>query len=312
MAESMTCRYSNQHKIRPFVFLFTISAHKNTRNVEHQQKSIKAMGGGTMHIDFPIIHIKPSSSNTDNNRVINNNLHFPVSNSYVGAVKPSCSDSHCYCGNDTCRRNVGLVYGREDKRASGSLINSSVFWSVPSQSEVQSAIAALLNFILGINSSQSELQWLQKLLDSCVTRKLLSYGHRKVYDAFQLLQTDPSVQRLVLSLSSDKALWDAVTNNELVKRLREPPVSGLPQNSNTEPDVAACIIEWIMEMTKAKVMELIEKFQSLVNKVFLPRETKGKNPEAENKNEFEEIVRSSLLLSIVTLLIVVVARFQRA
>lgn len=265
-----------------------------------------------MHIDFPIIHIKPSSSNTDNNRVINNNLHFPVSNSYVGAVKPSCSDSHCYCGNETCRRKLGLVYGKEDKRASGSLISSSVFGSVPSQSEVQSAITALLNFMLGINSSQSELQWLQKLLDSCVTRKLLSYGHRKVYDAFQLLQTDPSVQRLVLSLSSDKALWDAVTNNELVKRLREPPVSGLPQNSNTEPDVAACIIEWIMEMTKAKVMELIEKFQSLVNEVFLPRETKGKNPEAENKNEFEEIVRSSLLLSIVTLLIVVVARFQRA
>lgn len=87
---------------------------------------------------------------------------------------------------------------------------------------------------------------------------------------------------------------------------------GLPQHSNTEPDFAACIIGWIMEMTKAKVMELIEKFQSLVNDVFLPRETKGENAEADNKNEFEEIVRSSLLLSIVTLLIVVVARFQRA
>lgn len=144
MPESMTCRYSNQHKIRPFVFLFTISAHKNTRNVEPQQKSSKAMGGGTMHIDFPIIHIKPSSSNTDNNRVINNNLHFPVSNSYVGAVKPSCSDSHCYCGNETCRRKLGLVYGKEDKRASGSLLSSSVFGSVPSQSEVQSAIASFL------------------------------------------------------------------------------------------------------------------------------------------------------------------------
>ena len=31
------------------------------------------------------------------------------------------------------------------------------------------------------------------------------------------------LQRLVLSLSSDKALWDAITNNELVKKLQEPP-----------------------------------------------------------------------------------------
>ncbi|XP_061996907.1 uncharacterized protein LOC133714710 isoform X2 [Rosa rugosa] len=262
------------------------------------------MGGGAMHIDFPIIHIKPSSSNTTDNKIFSNNLNFPVSNSYVGAVKPSCSASQCYCGNETCRKKLELVYGKEEKRASGSLISSSVFGSVPSQFEVQSAIAALLNFMLGVNSSESDLQWLQKLLDSCVTRKLLSYGHRKLYDAFQLLQADPSVQRLVLSLSSDKALWDAITNNELVKKLQEPPGS--------EPDLVACIIEWIMEMTKAKVMELVEKFQSLVNDVFLPRQTKGENPEVKNKNEFEEKLRSSLLLSIVTLLIVVVARLQRA
>lgn len=94
---------------------------------------------------------------------------------------------------------------------------------------------------------------------------------------------------------------------------------GLPRNSDTEPDLAACIIGWIMEMTKAKVLELVEKFQSLVYDVFLPRETKGgnlevenKNLEVKNKNEFEEKVRSSLLLSIVTILIVVVARLQRA
>ncbi|XP_050387044.1 uncharacterized protein LOC126803303 isoform X2 [Argentina anserina] len=262
------------------------------------------MGGGTMHIDFPIIPIKSSSSNTDNNKVITNHLNFPVSSSYVGAVKPSCSASQCYCGNEICRKKFELVYGHEEKRPSGSLISSSVFGSVPSQFEVQSAIASLLNFILGVNSPQSELQWLQKLLDSCVTKKLLSYGHRKVYDAFQLLQADPSIQRLVLSLSSDKALWDAITNNEVVKKLQEPPGS--------EPDFTACIIRWIMEMTKAKVMELIENFQSLVYDVFLPRETKGEDQKVRSTNEFEEKVRSSLLLSIVTLLIVVVARLQRA
>lgn len=42
----------------------------------------------------------------------------------------------------------------------------------------------LSSFLQGItSSSQSELQW-------------LSYGYRKVYDAFQSLQTDPSVKVL--------------------------------------------------------------------------------------------------------------------
>ena len=35
------------------------------------------------------------------------------------------------------------------------------------------------------------------------------------------------MQRLVVSLSSDKAFWDAIMNNELVRNLREPFCSGL-------------------------------------------------------------------------------------
>ncbi|KAM2156766.1 hypothetical protein ACFX1R_042416 [Malus domestica] len=264
------------------------------------------MGGGTM----PIIHVRHSSSSSSSSS--SNNLPVPSSSSVqVRPIKPSCTGSYCFCdsGSETCRKH------EQDKRASRTSLPSSVFGPVPSRFEVENAILALLSFLQGItSSSQSELQWLQPILDSCVTRKLLSYGHRKVYDAFQSLQTDPSVKRMVLSLSSDRALWDAVTNNELVKKLRQPPSSGLlPQSSNQEPEFAKRVIRWIMDITRAKVMELIEQFQSLVTDIFLPPETlQEKNPTANDKDQFEEKVRSSLLLTVVILLIVVVTRLRRA
>ncbi|KAM1019030.1 hypothetical protein ACFX13_041178 [Malus domestica] len=265
------------------------------------------MGGGTM----PIIHVRHSSSSSSSSSS-SNNLPVPSSSSVqVGPIKPSCTCSYCFCdsGSETCRKH------EQDKRASRTSLPSSVFGPVPSRFEVENAILALLSFLQGItSSSQSELQWLQPILDSCVTRKLLSYGHRKVYDAFQSLQTDPSVKRMVFSLSSDRALWDAVTNNELVKKLRQPPSSGLlPQSSNQEPEFAKRVIRWIMDITRAKVMELIEQFQSLVTDIFLPPETlQEKNPTANDKDQFEEKVRSSLLLTVVILLIVVVTRLRRA
>lgn len=58
----------------------------------------------------------------------------------------------------------------------------------------------------GITSSQPEFQWLQQILDCCVTRKLLSYGQRRVYEAFQLLQTDPCVKVFSLNHLSYKSL----------------------------------------------------------------------------------------------------------
>ena len=55
-------------------------------------------------------------------------------------------------------------------------------------------------------------------------------------------------------------------------------------------------------------MELIESFQSLMNDSFqYPREENATADEAK----LDEKVRSSLLLSIVILLIVIMARFQR-
>ncbi|KAI4320079.1 hypothetical protein MLD38_033595 [Melastoma candidum] len=42
-----------------------------------------------------------------------------------------------------------------------------------------------------------------------------------VFDAFDMMRFEQSIQKMVMSISSDKAVWEAVLNNEVVKELRE-------------------------------------------------------------------------------------------
>ncbi|PON61196.1 hypothetical protein PanWU01x14_147860 [Parasponia andersonii] len=247
------------------------------------------MGGGTTHVHLSVITpIKKTSSSALPHSTLSSssaNLNTPVS-----ANGGKLEAIH---GN-----------GKEDMiKASGSFPQS-VFGPVPSQSEVQMAISLLHNFMQALSSRGSDSKWLVEMFDGGVPRILLSYGLRRLYNAFQLLQTDTCVKRLVVSLSSDKALWDAIMNNELVRKLGEPLCSAETERQqirSKEPEVVATILKWIWDMTKAKVMELIGKFLSLMNEMDNPGEEKS-------EDQLEDKVRSSLLLSVVILLIVVVAR----
>nr|DAD47732.1 TPA_asm: hypothetical protein HUJ06_017669 [Nelumbo nucifera] len=121
-----------------------------------------------------------------------------------------------------------------------------------------------------------------------------------------------SSARMVISLSTDKAVWDAVLNNEVVRELKESlcaAENGSQQSSQGSSNVAGSILRLILDGTKAKAMELIEKIRKLVNEIF-------QAPEREKTTEgilglFEDRLRSSLLLSVVVLLIVVISRSQR-
>nr|POE52489.1 hypothetical protein CFP56_35016 [Quercus suber] len=175
--------------------------------------------------------------------------------------------------------------------------------------------------MLGKSLSGSELKWLEQKLDCFDPKLLLSQGYRRLCNAFRLLLTDPTVKRLVVSLASDKAVWDAILRNESVREFQWTPYAGFHYShhifvnyvrplSNEEPDLATRILMWILDATKAKVIELIEKFASLVNELFQP--PKSNNPMEGYKEQMEEKIRSSLLLSLVILLIAVVARVQAA
>ncbi|XVE76895.1 hypothetical protein DITRI_Ditri13aG0017200 [Diplodiscus trichospermus] len=226
------------------------------------------MGGEARHDDLPKTQSNSSSS-------------------VVPHVSSSSSSSSC---QSEISKKIEAIDAKQNERVTGSF-NDFVFGSVPSKSEVENAVSALLNFI-----HESSL--------------LLSQG-LKVYNSFVLLLTDPSVKMLVISLSCDKAFWDAVTNNELVRKLIDLPrpavENGRPRNSKAEAELSNDILQWILDMAKAKIAELLLKFQSLLNQVFM-----GEKPDEQNRDQLEEKIRSSLLLSIVTLLIVIVARVQRA
>ncbi|KAL9690964.1 hypothetical protein QQ045_011381 [Rhodiola kirilowii] len=83
---------------------------------------------------------------------------------------------------------------------------------------------------------------------------------------------------MVISLSSDPAVWNAVLNNEVVQVLRQ---SISPGDNNSiasletdseDSEAAASILKWILDNTKAKVMEIIEMINKLVNDMFQPLE----------------------------------------
>ncbi|OMO69544.1 hypothetical protein CCACVL1_19437, partial [Corchorus capsularis] len=281
------------------------------------------MGGGAMNIDLPIIQFNSSTAavpSTVQSSTISLNLAAPPKR----PSSSTASSSSCQCHTDTCTRPLEAVDGNENSSntVTAGSFNNYVLGPVPSNLEVENALAALQNFIHGNSSSRPELGWLQPLLDSSDSRLLQSQGLERAYDAFSLLLREPSVKRLVISLLSDKAVWDAVMSNELVRKLLDLPhlpgmflnsesylhknrtqqvENGRPWKSTHEADLGKDILQWILDMIKTKVAELLLKFQSLLNEVFQVTMT-GK-PNEENKDQLEEKIRSSLLLSIVILVI---------
>ncbi|KAF2303538.1 hypothetical protein GH714_019047 [Hevea brasiliensis] len=224
------------------------------------------------------------------------------------------SSSSSYYPSESLTRNVSVL-GKEEKRAS-EYTNRDIFGLVPSQPEVESAATALQNFLKAISSSESGFNQQLKTLGYGDIKKSLSHGYGRVENAFRLLQTEPSIKRLVISLSSDKAVWDAVMNNEVVRQLREsfidPGVNRRIPSCTEEQDVGTCVLRWIMDITKAQVTLLIQKFQQLMNEIFQPSEREKERVTEGSIDEMDDIIRSSLLLSIVILLIVVVARIHGA
>ncbi|KAL8051016.1 hypothetical protein ABFX02_06G118400 [Erythranthe guttata] len=138
-------------------------------------------------------------------------------------------------------------------------------------------------------------------------------NNRAVYDAFHLLHTQTSVQRMVVSLSSDKALWDAVMNNEAVKDLRR----SLHQDNNVVVGESSGegsggsnpvkdLLSWIVANAKSRMMQLIDTMAKFVSQYFELQN------EEEKGDPLDEKLKTSLLLSIIVLFVVVVTRAQGA
>ncbi|KAL4354108.1 hypothetical protein GQ457_06G036190 [Hibiscus cannabinus] len=166
-----------------------------------------------------------------------------------------------------------------------------------------------------VPSAGSELEWMEPSMQLYDTQASQPCVTNSVYDAFRLLQTDPAVQKMVVSLSSDEAVWNAVLNNETVRELREAYSAAAEDSSSVSSDEsfdesseATNIVKWILDNTKEKIMGLLDKITKLVNELFKQPpddETKAADP-------FDERLRISMVLSVLVLLVVVVNRAQPA
>ncbi|KAL5812634.1 hypothetical protein ACOSQ3_027584 [Xanthoceras sorbifolium] len=241
----------------------------------------------------------------------------------------------------------------DDEKLHGFVVDDMVLGPVPSTDEVNNAVSALQqvfdpascshlvrekfasNFekdvvdqissppglIHRVASIGSELDWMEPAPYLRNPRMLQPFGYERVYDAFHLLQTEPTIQRMVISLSSDRDVWNAVLNNKVVRELKESFDAAESNGSESSDETcddsnpAMDIVKWIFNNTKAKVMEVIEKISNIVNDLFKPPgDEKATNGAATAgaTDPFEEKLRTSFLLSIVVLLVVVVTRASKA
>lgn len=178
--------------------------------------------------------------------------------------------------------------------------------------------------------SISESDWREPSLQLCNPMVSQTNGSNRVYDAFHLLQTDTAIQRMVISLSSDNTVWDAVLNNEVVKELRElfyeDENNALPSSAESvandslsslneiseQSNAATSILKWIFDGPKTKVMELVEKILNLMNDLFqAPNSKRDKATTEATADPFMQKLRGSFTVYIVVLLIVVLTRTHR-
>uniref|UniRef100_A0A7N0U6G8 Uncharacterized protein n=1 Tax=Kalanchoe fedtschenkoi TaxID=63787 RepID=A0A7N0U6G8_KALFE len=157
-----------------------------------------------------------------------------VSNPIMNYYRPSFPSPPSSVGDE-------FEWLAEDGGASASASDDDLlFGPAPSVDEVQAAVSSLQHVIdpasfsllvqYGYTSSAdngasdhssnvSEVDWMEPSLQM-YHRVMPTPGSGRVFDAFRLLHSDAAVQRMVVSLASDRAVWNAVLNNDVVKELR--------------------------------------------------------------------------------------------
>jgi hypothetical protein len=90
----------------------------------------------------------------------------------------------------------------------------------------------------------------------------------------------------------------------------DPLTSESSDETGEETNSALNFVKWIFDNTRARVVEVIETVTKLVNELFKP--PADEKTSAGDKDPFEDKLRSSFLLSIMVLLVVVVTRVQKA
>ncbi|KAL0347635.1 UNVERIFIED_CONTAM: hypothetical protein Scaly_1779500 [Sesamum calycinum] len=166
--------------------------------------------------------------------------------------------------------SVAAICSSSESKPCSQSVGDCAFGSVPSRVEVERAILDLQRFMQGLSASKSGLGGVQGLLHHHGLKMLQSPGFVKFRDAFSMMQEEPALQNMIVSISCDNAVWKAILSNKAVQELRGS-ISAVKEakqlSYDEEPDIANLILRWVMSFTKSKVLELVEKFGQLVNEI---------------------------------------------
>lgn len=80
-------------------------------------------------------------------------------------------------------------------------------------------------------------------------------------------------------------------------------------SSSDDSHTTTNFVMWIIDTIKTKFMEVIDKITQIVNELFQPADNKT-DADAEGSDPFNDNLRTSFMLSIVVLLVVMVSRAQ--
>ncbi|CAN6273754.1 unnamed protein product [Urochloa humidicola] len=204
-----------------------------------------------------------------------------------------------------------------------------VFWSPPTIDEVNGAVTSIQEVFenpFGADSDATDRQaallstsghssgnssgsddWIEPAAYVLNSTALLSREHRNVLDAFRLLQKDPTVQKMVMSLSCDKAVWNAVMNNEAVQDFRRSLHDGKEYDRKGNTVGPAEVLKWILDSAQAKIVEFLENVMKLFNMLIHPREDEEKPDEPD---AYIDAVKVSFMLTVFVFIVVAIARIN--
>ncbi|XP_039042395.1 uncharacterized protein LOC120181300 [Hibiscus syriacus] len=305
----------------------------------------------------PLSSSTSSATRRHNNNTSNGHLYLPSSSSSGSSSLGSCSSindglpitannwpsfSGSPCFDDFEWVSIDTTLEQDNRQP-----HDFVLGPVPCVAEVENALSALQN-VVGASSSRelirdkfpynvdeetgyhspssdivsvhrvrstgSEFEWIEPSMQLYDTRVY----QNSVYDALHLLQTDSLIQKMVMSISSDEAIWNAVLNNEVVKELRKSYCAAedssgslsFDESSGEKSDESSetmniNIVKWIFDSTRGKILEVFDKLTKLFSGLFklLPP-----SEETGTADTFDAKLRISMVLSVLVLFIVGVAR----
>uniref|UniRef100_M8BBI4 Uncharacterized protein n=1 Tax=Aegilops tauschii TaxID=37682 RepID=M8BBI4_AEGTA len=169
------------------------------------------------------------------------------------------------------------------------------------ETEKQLALLSNSEHSSSTNSSGSD-DWVEPAAYVLNSTALLTREHRNVLDAFRLLQRDPNVQKMVMSLSCDRTVWDAVMNNEAVQEFRRSFQDGKEVNRKGNSCGPAVVLKWILANTQAKITEFFDNIAKIVSMLFHPQSDEDK------PDLYSDAVKVSFMLSVFVFIVVAVAR----